>query len=68
MTKKITALTDFVSAAEAATILSQKFGRTIKPDYIHRLRHVRFEVINQTTKLYHKADIEACTIRERKAS
>ncbi len=68
MTKKIPALTDYISASDAATILTAKMGRQIRPGYIHKLREVRSVSINRTTKLSHKADIEATTIRERRAS
>lgn len=68
MTKKIASLTDYISASDAAMILSQKMGRQVQPGYVHKLRKVRFVKINSTTKLYHRADIEAATIRERKVS
>ena len=65
--KKIVPLTDYITAHDAAEILSAKHGRRIRPGYIHKLKHVRFHVLNATTKLYHKADIEACVIRQRGA-
>jgi hypothetical protein len=65
MTRKIPALTDYISAAEAASILSAKMGRQVRPGYIHKLRNVRSVKINSTTNLYLRADIEATTIRER---
>lgn len=65
MSKKIIALTDFVTAHDAAKILSLKHGRPIMPDYIHKIRHVRFVKLNQTTKLYHKDDILACNVKQK---
>jgi hypothetical protein len=65
MTKKIIPLTDCISASDAAQLLSAKLGRRVRPGYIHKIRNVRFIPINRTTKLYHRADIEAATIRQR---
>jgi hypothetical protein len=65
MTKRIIPLDDFISASEAARILSEKLGRRIRPDYIHQLKGVRSVKKNDRCKLYHKEDIEAVTIRKR---
>lgn len=65
MSKKIIALTDYITARTAAQILTLKHGRRIDPDYIHKIRHVRFVKLDKTTKLYHKADIEAVTIKQK---
>ena len=67
MTKKIPALTDYISAHDAAQILSIKLCRQVKPGYIHKIRNVRFVRLNRTTKLYLRSDIEAASIRTRKA-
>lgn len=65
LSKKIIALTDFVTAQDAAQILTLKHGRPILPDYIHKIRQVRFVKLNRTTKLYHKDDILACHIKQK---
>jgi len=65
MTKKIIPLADYITAHDAAEILSAKMGRPIRPGYVHKLKRVRFHVLNQTSKLYHRGDIEACVIRQR---
>jgi len=66
MTRKINRLEDYITAHDAAGILSQKMGRPIQPGYIHKLNNVRSVKLNNTSKLYHKADIEAAIIRPRK--
>jgi len=67
MTKKIDRLEDYVTASIAAEILSAKHGRPIRPGRICRLKNIRFHVLNQTSKLYHRGDIEACFIRQKRA-
>lgn len=65
MTKKIIPLTDYITASEAATILTEKMGRPIKPGYIHKLQKVRFVKLDNTSKLYNKHDIETTTIKQK---
>jgi hypothetical protein len=70
MPKKIIALHDFISAHDAAQLLSAKYNRPIDPKYIRRLSKrrrnpVRTEIINNRF-LYHREDVEACLIRQRK--
>jgi hypothetical protein len=65
MTKKITPLDDYITAAHAAAILSLKHGRVIRPGYVHKLKSVRFVKQDATSKLYHKDDIEAVFIKKR---
>ncbi len=65
MSKKIPDLRDYISAGLAAQILSNKLGRPINPDYIHRMKNVRSFQVNSVMKLYHRADIEAATIRQK---
>jgi hypothetical protein len=67
MTKKILALTDYITAREAAHMLTLKQGRPISPDYIRKLRHVHTYRLNSHSKLYCRADIEQITIRRHKA-
>ena len=66
MTRKINRLEDYITASDSAGILSQKMGRPILPSYIHKLNNVRSVKLNNTSKLYHKADIEAVVIRQKK--
>lgn len=65
MTKKIDRLDDYITARHAAHILSLKHGRPIKPGYVHKLQKVRFVRLDNTSKLYHKDDIESIHIRKR---
>jgi len=65
LTKKTQSLSDYITAKHAAQILSLKHGRIIKPSYVHKLKKVRCVKLDATSKLYHKADIEAVTIRQR---
>jgi hypothetical protein len=70
--KKKEDIRDYISAHDAAQLLSIKHGRPIRPDYISKLAHSkrrRIRVCQIGDRLYyHRADIEATTIRERKAS
>jgi len=65
MTRKIDRLDDYITAKHAAHLLSVKHGRPIRPGYIHKLQKVRFVKLDNTSKLYHKDDIEAANIRHR---
>jgi hypothetical protein len=65
MTRKIVALSDYIPASQAAHILSEKLGRPIRPDYVRKLKNVRFVRMNDRCKLYHRGDIEACIIRKK---
>jgi hypothetical protein len=65
MTKRIEPLANYISASDAAAILSKKYGRPIRPDYIRKLKNVRTHHVNATSKLYHKQDIEAATVKKR---
>jgi len=66
MTRKIERLDEYISAKDAADILSKKLGRFVDPDYIRRVKNVRSVKVNATAKLYNKQDIKAATIRKRK--
>ncbi len=66
MPKKIQALADYIGASEAADILSRKLGRPIDPHYIHKIRGIRSEIVNATSKLYNRYDIESVNIRQRR--
>jgi dissimilatory sulfite reductase (desulfoviridin) alpha/beta subunit len=65
MTRKINRLEDYISSTEAASILSEKYGRFISPDYVRKLRNVRSHKANGKCHLYHRSDIEAVVIRKR---
>ena len=67
MPKKIDRLEDYITASDAALILSLRMKRTIKPGYVHKIRDVRFVKLNATTKLYHRSDIQQVTIRQKGA-
>lgn len=66
MVKKIENIADYVTAHDAAQILSQKHARPIRPDYIskmaagrkHRIRTARF----RDRIMYHREDIAACSV------
>jgi hypothetical protein len=65
MTKKLSRLDDFISSAEAARILSLKFGRRIDSDYIRKLKNVRSHRAGDHCVLYHRDDILRCVIRQK---
>ena len=65
MTKKIVRLEDYITASHAAHLLSLKLGRRIDPDYVRKLKGVRFHSLNRTSKLYLKSDIEAAFVRQK---
>jgi hypothetical protein len=66
MPKKIENIADYVTAHEAAQILSLKHGRTIRPNYIskmaksrkHSIRVARF----RDRLMYHREDVQACEL------
>lgn len=69
MTKKIESIENYVSAHDAAQVLSLKMGRPIRPDYINRLARGKKRSI-RTARFrdriyYHKEDIAGVTIRQR---
>jgi hypothetical protein len=71
MTRKKEDINDYCTAHEAAQILSLKHGRPVRPDYIskmaksrqHSIRTARF----RDRLMYHRGDIAACVIGQRKA-
>jgi len=66
MVRKKEDINDYCTAHDAAQILSAKRGSPVRPDYIskmakskkHTIRVARF----RDRQMYHRADIEACTI------
>jgi hypothetical protein len=69
MTKKITRLDDYLSAHDAALLLSQKLGRSIHPEYIRKLARSKKQPVRTQPMgnrlLYHRDDILACTIKQK---
>ena len=69
MVKKKEDIADYCTAHDAAQILSIKLDRPVRPDYIskmaasrkHSIRIARFG----DRIMYHRADVEAATIRQR---
>lgn len=70
MPKKIIALTDYISAHDAALLLTQKMGRPISNKYVRKLAERKREPVRTQPMgnrlLYHREDIEACTIRQKR--
>jgi hypothetical protein len=70
MPKKIQALADWISAHDAAQILSLNHGRPIQPYRVRQLAKAKRQPIKTMPlgngrKLYSRADIEQVSIRER---
>jgi hypothetical protein len=67
MTKKITRLEDYISASDAASLLSAKLGRSIDPEYMTKLAKSKKQPIHTrwmgNRLLYLKSDIESVTIK-----
>jgi hypothetical protein len=70
MSKKIIALDDYISARDAAQILSAKHGRPVSSRYIRSLsKRAKNPVATQQISnrlLYLKDDILACEIKQRR--
>ncbi len=69
MVKKITSLTDYISAHDAAQILSKKHGRPISPKYMRLLAKSKGQPIRTewlgNRLMYNRIDIQNVTIRKR---
>jgi len=69
MVRKIQALADWISAHDAAQLLSLKLKRPISPRYIRKLSHRKKEPIRtqemSNRLLYNRADLEQVTIRQK---
>jgi len=67
MAKKKDDIRDYCTAGEAATILSEKLSRVIRPDYISKMAKAKKRTIRRVQmgnrSLYHREDIAACTVR-----
>jgi hypothetical protein len=72
MGKKIENILDYVTAADAAAILSQKHGRPIRSDYISKMSASKKHVIRAARfgriQMYHRADIESCTLGQKRTA
>jgi hypothetical protein len=69
MVKKIIPLADWVSASDAAQLLSDKMGRPVRSRYIRTLsKSKRQPVQTQTVSnrlLYNRADILRCEVKQK---
>lgn len=65
MPKKITALSDYIPASQAARFLSAELGRPIRVDYIHQIKSLRFVKMHDRCKLYNRIDIEAYAAKKK---
>jgi hypothetical protein len=72
MVKKIVALSDYITASDAAQLLSEKHNRPISPKYIRLLAKSKKQPIRTQQKgdrlLYNQSDIENVVIKQKKQS
>ena len=72
MTKKIERLTDYVSAEDAANIVSARLGRQIPAGYMYKLAHRKKNPVRTQQMgnrfLYNRADIETCTVTQKQSN
>lgn len=65
------AIAEYISAHDAAQLLSLKHGRPIRPGYISKMLHMKKHKIRAEKRhdilLYHRQDILDCTIGTRVA-
>lgn len=71
MVKKKEDIADYQTAHDAATVLTQKHGRPVRPDYISKMaaskkHHIRTAWFGNRL-MYHREDIAGCTIGSRRA-
>lgn len=68
--KKKEDIHDYCSAKDAAAILSKNHGRLIRPDYVRKMRkskrHAIRSVLVGDRWMYHREDIAACSIKEKR--
>jgi hypothetical protein len=61
---------EYITAHEAAGLLSQKYQRPIRPDYVAKMSKARKHFIRVARfgriKMYHATDILACTITQKR--
>jgi hypothetical protein len=69
MVKKIVALEDYITAHDAAQLLSLKHGRPISAKYVRLLAKRKKQPVRAQQKgdriLYHREDIMTSTIKEK---
>ncbi len=68
MAKKKRDVSEYVSAKQAAVILSAKLKRDIRPDYIHRMKGIARVQVNPRMWLYLRSDIEAAKITHKRTN
>lgn len=65
MTKRLNKLEDYISAGDAARLLSKKLGRPIAPDYIRKLKNVRTHTVSARSTLYRREDLDKVVIKQK---
>jgi hypothetical protein len=68
MTRKLNRLEDYISAGDSARLLGKKLGRRIDPDYIRKIKGVRFHPVHGRSRLYHRDDILASNVKQKAKS
>ena len=70
MVKKIEPLSNWITANDAASLLSLKLGHPIASRYIRQLAKSRRQPVRTRSlgyhQLYHKADVESANIKQKK--
>lgn len=70
MVKKIEPLSNWITANDAAIILSKKLGHPIASRYIRQLAKSKRQPVRTQSlgyhQLYHKADVESANIKQKK--
>ena len=68
--KKKEDVNDYVTAHDAAQMLTLKMGRPIRPDYISKMAASRKHTIRiarfRDRQMYHREDIAACTVGQKR--
>jgi hypothetical protein len=70
VTRKIIPLSSYLSAKDAAAMLSKKLGRNISPEYLTKVatskkQPIRTQSLGGYHKLYCKEDLERVTIKKK---
>lgn len=65
--KKKEDINDYITAYDAAAILTQKRGRVVRPDYLSKMvrmkkHHIR-TIRKRDRQMYYRPDIEDCTLK-----
>ena len=70
MTRKVDRFQDWISAKDAANILTKKMGRTINPEYMTKLAKSKKQPIRtqevSNRLLYRREDLEKVTIKQKR--